>query len=201
MSDTDEASETASLDDNGADVAPDELAADTDAGDAGPTHAAAQSMEPYTAPKWLTKGAPWVIALLFVALIALFMNGPSAVSQASEVLPGSVDRLVPVEGSEVLVQSSVGVDVAEGYTASLTVDGTLIDQPLRLNDKGEIDGTDQTQDGLVTNPQSGLIMYTPRKGGLVESLKSGKNCMSARVWKIGESSAKGDVVAWCINAT
>lgn len=156
---------------------------------------------PYTAPKWFVKGAPWVIALLLAGLIALFVTGPSAISNASDVLPATVDRLVPTEGSNVLVQSSVGVDVAEGYTASLTVDGTLIDQPLRLNSDGEIDGTSQTQDGLVTNPQSGLIIYTPRKGGLVESLKRGENCISARVWKIGESSVKGDVVAWCINAT
>jgi hypothetical protein len=97
----------------------------------------------------------------------------------------------------VLRQSTVGIDVADGYTASLIVDGTPITEPISLNEEsGEL-----IQDGLVVNAETGEITYTPRPDGLVERFESGRNCVQANVWATDTDPSSGRTVSWCFSAT
>ena len=145
-------------------------------------------------------GPKLAMAAIVVALAALGWVVSSATTgqdAASQSLPAEVDRLIPASGGNVLVQSTIGIDVADGYTASLIVDGTPITEPISFNqESGEL-----TQDGLVMNAETGEITYTPRPDGLVERFETGRNCVQAKVWATEADPNSGRDVSWCFLAT
>ncbi|HPU38671.1 MAG TPA: hypothetical protein PLS63_03790 [Microthrixaceae bacterium] len=131
-----------------------------------------------------------IMALLILVSIAGIAVAVTIAStggdKTSEVLPEYVDRLEPTSGSQILQQSTVGVDVAEGYDAFLIVDGKEIKT---------------TADGLVKQLSTGIVQFTPGPGRPVETLPSGRNCVTAMVWlaKDGERTAKP--TNWCFEVT
>ena len=131
-----------------------------------------------------------VVTLVVVgALVGIFFTGRWAVTGAdstSQSLPDQVDLLLPASGSEVLVQAQVGVDLADGYTAYLTINGTDVRT---------------AEDGLITNLGTGQILYQPGPGKPVESLNSGQNCVIAMVWDQLETVETAEPVSWCFQAT
>ena len=88
------------------------------------------------------------ILAIIVALVALIVVANSATtgsSAASQSLPDEVDRLIPVSDGTILRQETIGIDVADGYTASLTVNGVAITNPIQYRE-----GTEElVEDGLV----------------------------------------------------
>ena len=100
------------------------------------------------------------ILAIIVALVALIVVANSATtgsSAASQSLPDEVDRLIPVSDGTILRQETIGIDVADGYTASLIVNGVAITNPIQYRE-----GTEElVQDGLVINAETGLYTYTP----------------------------------------
>lgn len=139
------------------------------------------------------------ILAIIVALVALIVVANSATtgsSAASQSLPDEVDRLIPVSGGTILRQATVGIDVADGYTASLTIDGVTIAEPIEF-----AEGTGKlANDGLVINRETGVYTYTPRPGGLVERFETGRNCVAANVWKTDADPTGGRNVTWCFSA-
>jgi hypothetical protein len=137
--------------------------------------------------------------LLYIAAVALaaglavyaYQNGAVGNDATSESKPTSVERLIPASGSNVLRQDEVGIDLAVGYDATLTINGTTISNLL---------DQDHT-DGLQKNLAIGLITYAPGPGKRVEKLASGRNCVIANVWKPSEGESSAKPVEWCFNAT
>jgi hypothetical protein len=117
-----------------------------------------------------------------VVTVTLATTGNDATSDAT---PDFVDRLVPASGSEVLRQASVGIDVANGYDATLIING----EEIRT-----------AEDGLIKDGGSGLITFTPGEGRPVESLQSERNCVTALVWKTTDGEQSAVPVSWCFNA-
>lgn len=135
-----------------------------------------------------------VLVVAGLALIALFVLVPT--EQRGTLIDG-VDRLIPSDSAQTLTQSTVGVDVKAGYDAFLVIDGTLIEGLMERSDKDD----SLVRDGLNKNLETGVITYTPKKGGLIESLKKGENCMQARVWKLDKRPETGQTITWCFSAT
>lgn len=136
------------------------------------------------------KWAYTIMALLIIGSIAGIVVAVMAAStggdRTSETLPEYVDRLEPTSGSQILSQSTVGVDIAEGYDAFLIIDGKEI----------------KTQaDGLIKQLSNGTVMFTPGVGRAVESLPSGRNCVTAMVWEITEGERTAKPTNWCFNVT
>ena len=131
-----------------------------------------------------------IISLLIIgALAGIFSTGMYATTgtdTTSQGLPDSVDRLMPASGDEVLVQAQVGVDLADGYTGYLTINGVDIRTP---------------EDGLITNLGTGQVLYQPGPGKPVETLNSGQNCVIAMVWDQLETVETAKPVSWCFEAT
>ena len=148
-------------------------------------------MRPY-APKI----AILVIVLALAALLVVANSATTGSSAASQSLPDEVDRLIPVSDGTILRQETIGIDVADGYTASLIVNGVAISEPIQYRE-----GTEElVRDGLVINAETGLYTYTPRKDGLVERFETGKNCVEANVWKSDAEPTSGRTVNWCFSA-
>jgi hypothetical protein len=131
-----------------------------------------------------------IMALLIIgALVGIFFVGRFAVTGAdstSENLPDAVDSLVPASGSEVLRQSQVGINLAEGYDAYLIINGTEIRT---------------AEDGLIRDLGTGQILYQPGPDKPVETLNSGKNCIIAQVWDVLKTQSTAEPVSWCFDAT
>ena len=123
------------------------------------------------------------------ALVGLFFTGRAAVTgnaNTSKALPDSVNRLVPDSGAEVLRQSKVGVDVANGYDAYLIINGKEI--------KTE-------KQGLTKDLGVGLVQFQPGPDTEIPSLQAEKNCVIAMVYKQVDGPKEAKPVFWCFNAT
>lgn len=136
------------------------------------------------------------IVAALVGLVWVANTATTGSDAASQSLPDEVDRLIPVSGGTILRQATVGIDVADGYTANLTIDGVTISDPIEF-----AEGTGKLVcDGLVINAETGVITYTPRPDGLVERFETGRNCVAANVWKVNAEPTSGRNVTWCFSA-
>jgi hypothetical protein len=137
-----------------------------------------------------------LIAVLLAAVVVLGVviakGSVTGLDRTSETLPSSVLRLVPDSGSHVLSQSTVGLQVAVGYDAELTVNGVT----LAPREGVVVDGLSRTvtADGIT-------VTFTPAPGRLVERLASGENTLIAMVWKQSEGRAQAQSVSWSIKAS
>jgi hypothetical protein len=125
--------------------------------------------------------------VVLLALVGLYFTGRAAVTgddDTSRALPESVERLLPESGSEVLTQSTVGVDLAVGYDAYLIINGT------EVRDE---------EAGLVKDMGTGLITYQPGAGE-IDELQAEKNCVIAMVWDQTEGPKFAEPVSWCFTA-
>lgn len=154
-------------------------------------------MKPY-GPK-IALGA---IVLALGALLWVANSATTGSEAASQSLPEEVDRLIPVSGGNILRQETVGIDVAEGYTASLVINDVPIANPIEFSEGGVDDpgGAALVRDGLVYNRETGVITYTPREDGLIERFETGSNCVVANVWADDADPTSGRTVNWCFSA-
>lgn len=130
-----------------------------------------------------------LIALLLLGVVAgIYLTGRLAVTgtdSTSDALPDSVERLIPASGAQALRQTQVGIDLADGYDASLQINGVAIRT---------------TDDGLIKDG-TGFVQFQPGPGLAIETLNQGQNCVTALVWDQLEGEATAEPVAWCFNAT
>jgi len=130
-----------------------------------------------------------IIVLIIGAFAGIFFTGRMAITgddQTSDALPDSVDRLIPASGSEVLRQSQVGIDVADGFDAYLQINGVEIRS---------------AEDGLIKDLGTGLILFQPGPDRPVETLNTNQNCVVAFVFDPIEGPSAAQAVSWCFEAT
>lgn len=129
-----------------------------------------------------------VMAVLVVVVYQGAVTGPD---QTSFSKPTYVERLIPASGSEVLRQSTVGVDLAEGYDAFLVINGVSIQNVADEDD----------DDGLRKAPTLGTVEYVPGPGRRIRSLESPEQCVSAWVWRILDGPDTAEQIYWCFEVT
>lgn len=136
-----------------------------------------------------------LLLVLAVAMVALSVyavnNAVTGSDSTSQSLPDYVDRLIPASGDEALSQSTVGIDLAEGYDAYLVVEGVAIRN----------DATESDADGLTRAPSLGTIEYDPAPGRRVEKLSSPEACVDAWVWKSLDGPAGAKQINWCFKVS
>ena len=95
-----------------------------------------------------------------------------------------VDQLVPPRGSEILAQEAIGIDLAPGFTAVLSLNGVEIpeDQLNRRNGVNE-------------------ILYRAADDDAAVALEAGRNCLVAEVWPLDATRSEARTVSWCFNVT
>jgi len=125
-------------------------------------------------------------------LIWVVQSAVTGDENASASKPAFVERLIPESGSEVLAQTTVGIDLSVEYDATLTINGVTVDAVV-----DRIEGN-----GLHKVPEVGLIEFQPGPGKTVESLRKGeRNNVIALVWKRSDGQASAQPVAWTFNVT
>lgn len=132
-----------------------------------------------------------VTAALIVAALALFAGiRATKTGEPDSVLvngrPDVVEQLVPSEGTEALQQAEIGIDLAPGYEGGLILNGTVI-----------------PTDELRLVPQQNQVFFAPGPDRTFEVLPSGRNCVTAVVWKTSEGRGTPSELSfqWCFDVT
>lgn len=89
----------------------------------------------------------------------------------------AVESLIPGRNAQALSQSEVGIDLADGWTGRLLLNGE------EVTDVQRIDALNQ-------------LLYRPPDG-----LESGRNCVTAVIWRSSASPDSGRNVDWCFEVT
>lgn len=115
-----------------------------------------------------------------ITLAALARND----SNAPEEDP-AVEDLIPQRGAEVLVQSTVGIDLVDNprYDITLTLNGQVLPE-------------DELLKAGITN----RVTYRVGEGQSVEELESGVNCVVADFYPLEQGPAAAREVRWCFQA-
>ncbi len=129
--------------------------------------------------------------LIFAALIAVAVAGlvvavnngrPSPVNLSGR--DAAIEALIPTEGADVLRQSTVGIDLADGYQVQLIVNNQTI-----------------PDDQIGGDPNLSLFTFTPGEGQVLSSLTGGQNCVIATYWKVADGPGRSQSYRWCFRAT
>lgn len=133
-------------------------------------------------------------ALLAIALIVA-VAGVVAITLAVLAREGddgpgldpAVEQLIPDEGSEVLVQTNVGLD--------------LVDSPSYTIISFRINGNEVIEDGILFSAGTNRLTYQIGEGQIVEELRPEQNCITAEFYPTLEGEASTRRVNWCFNAS
>ncbi|HVM53220.1 MAG TPA: hypothetical protein VM262_08495 [Acidimicrobiales bacterium] len=125
-----------------------------------------------------------VIGLLLLAAVGAFWAaGIHGTTEQQPILTqGAVEAFIPAPNSPSVVrQAEIGIDLAEGWTGELVINGIPIpDDQLRRND-----------------PLNQLF-FTPGEGREIERLDAGQVTVVARIWRPvdGETREQAREVSW-----
>lgn len=118
-------------------------------------------------------------------------------------LPDAIEDIHPTpDAVQVLAQTDVLVDLADGYEGRLTVDG-LDFETRRLEDFANIDVEPGTQidvpPGVVFEPGNSTLRFTPGAGIAIETFEQGLHTVRVVYWRteIGEQEARS--YTWTFN--
>lgn len=102
----------------------------------------------------------------------------------------AIDALIPARESEILRGDEVGIDLAEGFEAALTIetsDGRTIPIPS--------DQLDQNfQDNL------GVFTFRPGEGKALDVFPPQSNCVTATFWPVIDRD-DAQTIRWCFEVT
>jgi len=119
------------------------------------------------------------VAILLALLLADTDNNDVTVTGNA-----AVDELIPPRSAEVLAQETVGIDLAPGYDARLTINGVGI-----------------PPDQLRHLPNLNRFTFRPDQGKVIERLQAEQNCALVTYWRQEVGPAEADTISWCFTAS
>lgn len=151
---------------------------------------------------WKLLLASFGIAIGIVAIVVGFRVAVTGDEQLG--LPEGIESLNPVRGAtQVLQQTAVFVDLAEGYTGVLIVDGVEL-ETVSLDSIGiqPVGGTTDPG-GQVTlpaatiyEPGNATLTFEPNEAAPISSFSTGRHDVTVVYWKLDESRAKSRSFTW-----
>lgn len=141
---------------------------------------------------------------LGLVLVVLGVRG-SVTGREQQGLPPEIESVEPIRGAtQVLRQSPVFVDLADGYTGVLVIDGLEL-PTVSLDSVGAIapGGTQPAPgaqvslpDAVLFEPGNSTLTYVPRQGGAVEQFANGRHQVTVIYWKVEESRERSLSFTW-----
>lgn len=96
-----------------------------------------------------------------------------------------VEQTLPAEGSEILRQAQIGIDVGDLYdVVQLSINGTVL-----------------PDDELVRRSELNQVFFQPAEGFTFESLPEGRVCARAEVVRLTDPDEILRAVEWCFEVT
>ena len=130
------------------------------------------------------------IAFGIVILALGFLGGAEDGEDISVTNNPAIDALIPEREAEILQGDQVGIDLADGFAAALTIetsDGRNIPIP-----------TDQVDGNFTDN--LGRFLFRPDEGKVLDALPPQSNCVTATYWPIINPDDQS-TIRWCFQVT
>lgn len=119
-------------------------------------------------------------ALAAVAIVCIVIASRLGTSDTGQLDGGRIQRLIPTPGAKILQQDQVGIDMAPGYEATLTLNGV----PLPLDETEVVPAINQ-------------VTFRPAPGRVFEKLPAGQNCVTATYWQSAFGPSVSASRSWC----
>ncbi|MDG1846016.1 MAG: hypothetical protein P8J01_06420 [Acidimicrobiales bacterium] len=149
--------------------------------------------------KWSRIIAPAMVAfgiLLVLFALVLTNRGPEDIRVEGNPI---IEALVPEADSEVLRQSTVGIDLISGYEAELTINGIPI-PPDQINVLRDVENPrESATTGGSFGSTLNRFVFQPLNGRAVPELLGGQNCVVAEFWPLSNPSERKKI-EWCFTA-
>ena len=121
--------------------------------------------------------------LVFVGIGMFWLAGRNGNADPKPTInEAAVEQLIPADGSpSVLRQAEIGIDLRDGWTGELTINGRFI-----------------PDDQIRRNEPLNQLFFTPGPGKEIERLDAGTVIVVASVWRPidGETREDGRQVVW-----
>jgi hypothetical protein len=98
--------------------------------------------------------------------------------------PNIVQLLAPAQGSSVLSQAQIEIDLTAPYDAHLAINSVPV-----------------PEDQLQRHPELNQVIFTPGPGKVFEKLPAGTNCVQATIFRVDGTNESVPPVRWCFNVT
>lgn len=151
---------------------------------------------------WKLLLASFGIALGLVAVIAGFRVAVTGDEQLG--LPEGIESINPVRGAtQVLQQTAVFVDLAEGHTGVLVVDG--VELPTVSLDEIGIQPVGGTSDpggqislpaATIYEPGNATLTFEPSEAAPIDTFATGRHEVTVVYWKIEDGRGKARSFRW-----
>ena len=134
-----------------------------------------------------------ISGLLAFGLVLLVLAATNGAQDGADITVSgnpAIDALIPERESEVLRRTEVGIDLAEGYQAALTIetsDGRNIPVP-----SDQLDGN--FRDNL------GRFVFRPGPGQVLDVFPPQANCVTATIWPVIDRQ-DAQTIRWCFEVT
>ena len=126
-----------------------------------------------------------LVAIAGFTFVFAFTLGEDPKDPATE----AIELLIPSANDVVLQQNDVGVDLKPGWLATLAINGVRIPED-------QVNCRDNCPAEVGVDPQNRFV-FTPGEGKELEELPSGRVCVVALIWKVGQTELDGQSVPWC----
>lgn len=118
-------------------------------------------------------------------------------------LPAEIERVDPVpDAVRVLAQTSVFVDLAEGYTGRLVIDGEEI-ETVGIDELGDAQIEPGQQLSLppatIYEPGNATLTFTPAAGAPIEEFGEGLHDATVIFWRIEDGPSRSRSYSWTFN--
>ena len=120
------------------------------------------------------------VALLAVVVVCVVILTRHSSTTGVGLDGGAIEQLVPTPDAKILQQDSVGIDLAEGYEARLTINSTYI-----------------PDDQLTIVPALNQVTFQPGPGKEFEAFPAGRNCVTANYWRSETGPNQSTNRTWC----
>ncbi len=120
--------------------------------------------------------------LLVVVAVSIFVLFKKSQTNGVNVAGGSIERVIPAPGSKILSQDEIGIDLAPGYEAELTLNGTPI--PL---------------DELTVVPQLNQVTFKQTATSETQLIPAQQNCVIATYWPSASGKSQSSNYSWCFS--
>lgn len=118
-------------------------------------------------------------------------------------LPAEIERVDPVpDAVRVLAQTSVFVDLEEGYTGRLVIDGEEI-ETVGIDELGDaqIEPGQQLSvpPATIYEPGNATLTFTPAAGAPIEEFGEGLHDATVIFWRIEDGPSRSRSYSWTFN--
>jgi len=135
-----------------------------------------------------------------VGVVVVFLGvNASVTGKDAQNLPAQIESLQPVRNAtQVLSQEQVHVDLAEGYTGVLTVNGVDIETFSLADLESTAEPGSQVSLPKVTifEPGNDTLTFTPSEGAPIEEFNTGINTVQVFYWKVTEGRSFQKSFVW-----